>query len=204
MTESRGLERMVFFTDAVVAIAITLLILPLVDRVPEAASDGGTLAAYLADNGTQLGALILSFLVIARLWLVHHGLFQHVATTSPLLLWLNLAWALTIVLLPLPTSLIAEFEATPLAVVLYIGTMFVSSLLLALMLVVIKRTPGLELESNPLGAERVPSSFVTVGAFAAALIIGSVFPSVNYWALLLLLLIGPISRLVRRRVARTR
>jgi len=62
---SLGTERLVFFTDAVVAIAATLLILPLVDRVPEAARESADLADFFAVNGAQVAAFFLSFVVIA-------------------------------------------------------------------------------------------------------------------------------------------
>jgi uncharacterized membrane protein len=56
----------VFFTDAVTAIAITLLILPLVDSVERAAGEGHSAAQFIGDNLSQLAAFGLSFVVIAR------------------------------------------------------------------------------------------------------------------------------------------
>src|SRR3712207_2209345 len=67
----RGLDRLVTFLDAVVAIAITLLVLPLVDVIPDEGRDVD-LGALLADEAGRFGAFALSFAVIAQLWLVHH------------------------------------------------------------------------------------------------------------------------------------
>jgi uncharacterized membrane protein len=66
MKTTRGLDRLVFFTDAVTAIAITLLILPLVDSVERAAGEGHSAAQFIGDNLSQLAAFGLSFVVIAR------------------------------------------------------------------------------------------------------------------------------------------
>ncbi|WP_329459717.1 TMEM175 family protein [Streptomyces sp. NBC_01497] len=78
VVEARSAERLMLFTDAVAAIAITLLILPLVDIVPEAAHDHVHARDVIGDHLDQVGSFALSFLVIARLWLVHHRLFATV------------------------------------------------------------------------------------------------------------------------------
>jgi uncharacterized membrane protein len=76
-----GLDRLITFLDAVVAIAITLLVLPLVDLLAGAAP-GTDLAAVLAGNAGQFGAFLLSFAVIARLWWTHHRLGEQVGATT--------------------------------------------------------------------------------------------------------------------------
>ncbi|MGI3786608.1 MAG: TMEM175 family protein, partial [Janthinobacterium lividum] len=87
-------ERLVFFTDAVVAIALTLLILPLVDLVPQASRSGLRLGDLLRDNLPELGSFLLSFVVISRFWWAHHQLFGHVSALSPALVRWNLLWLL--------------------------------------------------------------------------------------------------------------
>ena len=66
MATQRGLERLIFFTDAVTAIAITLLILPLVSIVPAHPAGNESVWPLLVDHASQLGSFVLSFLVIAR------------------------------------------------------------------------------------------------------------------------------------------
>ncbi len=77
-TVLRSAERMKFFTDAVVAIAMTLLILPLLESVSAAAGEGLDTADYLHENGSQLFAFVLSFVIIARFWYSHEKLFTSV------------------------------------------------------------------------------------------------------------------------------
>ena len=73
---ARGFDRLVFFSDAVAAIAITLLILPLVDGV----SKQGSLSNLLDADRDRFLAFLLSFLVIARFWTIHHSLFDRGAS----------------------------------------------------------------------------------------------------------------------------
>ena len=100
----RSSERLTFFTDAVVAIAMTLLILPLTEGVTDARYEGRTTSEYLRDHSDELFAFALSFVIIASFWRAHHALFEHVAAYSQLLLWLNILWMFTVVWLPVPTA----------------------------------------------------------------------------------------------------
>src|ERR1700710_1857410 len=95
----RSAERLIFFTDAVVAIAITLLILPLVDIVAmdAARSTPVPIARLLDKDFSQLLAFGLSFLIIARFWMAHHEIMADVVRTSATLMWLDVAWVFTIV-----------------------------------------------------------------------------------------------------------
>jgi uncharacterized membrane protein len=73
-----SVERIIAFSDGVVAIAITLLILPLTEIH---AAQGATLADIVVENGAELGSFALSFAVIANYWTIHHNLFP--ATPAP-------------------------------------------------------------------------------------------------------------------------
>ena len=84
--EERGLERLILFSDAVVAIAITLLVLPLTELRPE---EGERRVELPAAEGDELLSFAISFIVIARFWFAHHGLFRHLVRMDRPLLWLN-------------------------------------------------------------------------------------------------------------------
>src|SRR4249919_579164 len=66
-------DRIIAFSDGVVAIAITLLILPLTEIHP---AEDATLADIVVENSAALGAFALSFAVIANYWTIHHDLFR--------------------------------------------------------------------------------------------------------------------------------
>ncbi|WP_210506201.1 TMEM175 family protein [Naasia sp. SYSU D00057] len=201
-TTTRGLERLVFFTDAIAAIAITLLILPLVDLVPDVAAEGGTLGELLNDHAGALMGFVISFAVIARLWYSHHQLFEHVAAYTPRLVLLTVIWAFTIVLLPLPTSITAQIEPSRATVAFYIGTMAASSIVITVMTLLIRRDSRIEAPDNRVSDRTVAGSVSISIAFVVAFVLGVTIPHVNYWALFVLFLSGPVEAIVRRRLRR--
>jgi uncharacterized membrane protein len=97
-----GKARMEAFSDGVLAIAITLLVLDLALRPP-----GSPLHQFLEAWPTYL-AYVVSFLTIGSAWLDHHGLTQRLARVDQVLLRLNLLFLLFVAFLPFPTRLVAE------------------------------------------------------------------------------------------------
>jgi len=190
MRTERGLDRLVFFTDAVTAIAITLLILPLVDSAANAGAHTDA-AQFVADNLDQLLGFLLSFAVIARLWAAHHSMFEHVASYNRSLFVLSLFWALTMVFLPLPTEMLSQFSTSPITVAWYIGTMTLSSATLTAMAFTIRRNPEIARGDNVMPSRSVFATAATSVAFLVALVVGVLIPSVNFIALLLVLLATP-------------
>ena len=197
-------ERLVFFTDAVVAIALTLLVLPLVDLVPEASRSGLALRDLLRDNLAELGSFLLSFLVIFRFWWAHHQLFRHVSRLNPPLVLQNLLWMLSIVFLPWPTAIITAYDTSPLTVLLYTGTLVVGSGSLTALALTVHRNPTLSAGRSQETRDEVLGSATSFGALVLALVLGTVFwHTINYWALLLLFLSGAVESSVKRRWAKS-
>ncbi len=203
-TSERGLDRLVFFTDAISAIAITLLILPLVDLVAEVAPDS-TPGSFLGAHSPELLSFALSFAVIARLWYSHHQLFEHIERYDTRLVALDILWAFTIVLLPLPTAMINRFATEPLVIGFYIGTMTVSALSLTAMTLLVRGDRRLQSTENPLGSAALGGISASATLFVVALLLGVLVPGMNYWALLVLFfsgLLGTVyARLLDRREA---
>jgi uncharacterized membrane protein len=196
----RGLDRLVTFLDAVVAIAITLLVLPLIEVLAE--DRGADLGVVLSDNLGQFGAFALSFVVIARLWLAHHAIVESVGGYDVLFLWLNLFWTFTIVLLPFATQVIAEFGTDRLSVGLYIGTILASSSATTALVLLLRRRAPLRRHGVSAADVDVAPSGVVTGLLALALLLGVVFQPVNFYAMFLLFLSGPAEQLVHRVRAR--
>ncbi|HEY3879708.1 MAG TPA: TMEM175 family protein [Trebonia sp.] len=103
--DARATDRLTLFSDAVVAIAITLLAIDL--PVPA----GGTTHAFLSSvwgHRYEYLAFLLSFYTIAAAWSSHHDVFQATRRVDPLLRKLDMGWLLTIVLVPFATRLLTS------------------------------------------------------------------------------------------------
>jgi uncharacterized membrane protein len=98
------LERTVFFCDAVVAIAITLLALDIKLKH----FDGHLLFTDITGQWKSFLAFFLSFINIAGFWKTHHSFFSHIKKMDEKLLWYNIFWLFFIVLLPFSTSLVSS------------------------------------------------------------------------------------------------
>ncbi|BDZ39555.1 TMEM175 family protein [Microbacterium suwonense] len=119
-------ERFKAFVDAVVAIAMTLLILPLMEAVTEAASGRLSTAEFYEEHAGQLLSFALSFLLIATFWIGHHSQYRDVERVTGRLLLINVGWMATIVWLPVPTAMLGQMHTDPLQAVTYIGTLILT------------------------------------------------------------------------------
>lgn len=119
------LERMILFSDAVFAIAITLLVLEI--KVPHVIDNTDQLLLkILLSMLPKFIGFFISFFVIGQYWIVHHKLFGFVENYNGGLLWLNLIFLLSIVLMPFSTALYSENVKSTLSFVTYCGNIFAS------------------------------------------------------------------------------
>ena len=126
----RELDRIVFFSDAVFAIAITLLVLDIhVPEIPERLVDEQLPGRLLALWPKYL-SYVLSFVVILMYWMAHHITFRAIKRYDRTLIWLNSLFLMCIAFLPFPTSLIGEYGDNQLAVAIYAASVAVARLLL--------------------------------------------------------------------------
>ena len=122
-TEAKGaeklaLDRIIFFSDAIIAVAITLMVLDI--RVPEGLSPAEVPQALLALWPKYL-SYVLSFIVIAIYWVEHHRMFKYIKRYDGRLMWLNLLFLMFMALVPFSTDLLAEYGNQPVAVMVYAG-----------------------------------------------------------------------------------
>jgi len=141
----RGPERLEAFSDGVLAIAITLLVLEI--RVPPAedlADPNKLIEALGALWPSYLGYLI-SFVTIGIIWANHHNLIRLVDRVGHGLILANLLLLLTIGFLPFPTALLAATLETPSAqigVLVYAGTFVVVAIAFNVLWYEIRTRPG--------------------------------------------------------------
>ena len=111
-------ERVVFFSDAVFAIVITLLVLEL--KVPHLTehSEAG-LRHALVELLPRVIGFVISFLIIGLMWIEHHRIFRYIEDYNGGLLWRNLLLLLCVSFVPFPTALFSENFWSRTAFILY-------------------------------------------------------------------------------------
>ncbi len=186
----KSTDRLVAFTDAVVAIAITLLVLPLVDLVAEGTRAHLTPQQVVSDNFWQLFSFVLSFVVIARLWLGHHALFEMIRGYNRPLVLLNLLWLLSIVLLPFPTEMSGGYRDNQFVAGLYIAVVLISDAALLGMQWIAYTNPEIAKAPGIISrAEMIDACLGTV-IFLIAFLLAAFVPGVTFYGLLLLVVPG--------------
>jgi uncharacterized membrane protein len=116
------LGRIVAFTDGVMAVAITLLVLNI--DVPDLPSGRESeLADELFDLLPSLGAYALAFALVGRYWTIHHRLFENLRAFDGVLVTLNLVFLALIALVPFSAELIDKYRAEPIAAAVFGATL---------------------------------------------------------------------------------
>ena len=128
-----GFERLIFFSDAVFAIAVTLLALDInLPAIPKQALSV-RLRPELFHLTHALVVYALSFFVVSSLWIAHHTMFRLIRKYDVRLLSLNLLFLLFVAALPIPTRILGEYGNLREPVIFYLSFMIMASLTKALM-----------------------------------------------------------------------
>ncbi len=124
-----ALERLVFFSDAVFAIAITLLVIEL--HPPHVDRAGGHTAFLQAlwNMSPNFFGFFVSFWVIAAFWAGHHRAFALSGHYAPSLIMPNLALLCAIVFIPFTTAFMADYMGAVVPTALYNLSLVVTGLL---------------------------------------------------------------------------
>jgi len=107
-----GIGRILALSDGVFAIATTLLIVEI--AVPATTSNVGLPKALLGLWPRYL-AYVLSFVVIARFWVMHRLTFRLIARDDAALVWLNLLLLMLVAFLPFPTAVLGQHRLAAIA-----------------------------------------------------------------------------------------
>ncbi|RIK05878.1 MAG: hypothetical protein DCC49_12015 [Acidobacteria bacterium] len=119
--EGKGLEfeRAVFFTDAVFAIALTLLIVGIaIPELAEATREPSTMLDALGDMFPKFVSFFIGFVLIGRYWMAHHVMFGQLRAINQRLIGINLVYLAFVAFLPFPVGLVGEYEENPVSVLL--------------------------------------------------------------------------------------
>lgn len=194
---TEGLSRLIAFADAVVAIALTLLVLPLVDIAGELREDT-TVVDVVSGKSIELASFAVSFIVIWILWRQHHQMMEYFRAYDRVLVNLHFVWLLTIVMLPFATALVAG-EHIDEANVVYIVVLAVSvSALVGMSRWALRHRELLVDDEETERWARAPGGFGTLLILALALIVAVIFPHLGTAPLFLLVLTDPVEAWIRR------
>jgi uncharacterized membrane protein len=191
-----GIGRLLAFSDAVFAIAITLLVLDLgiADNLTE-----DELGRELRHQLPNVFAALLSFALIGRFWVAHHRLYMPVVRSDTPLLVLNLLFLAPIVFLPFGARLIAEYGTEAVALVVYAGLVAACGLFEVVMWRYMVRR---RLTGRPPHRAEVVDIYIRIltpaSIFLLSIPIAFISPSAALYSWLLLLVTGPIRWWLRR------
>ncbi|QLQ40336.1 TMEM175 family protein [Micromonospora robiginosa] len=123
---ARDASRVEAFSDAVIAIVLTLMAVELLQFGPDA-PDGKGLPAALAHEWRAYLAYVITFAVVGQVWLTHHNMWRYVCRVDQMLLVLNLLLLMFVAAIPFTANLLADnLRGTPgeqrLTAALYVGT----------------------------------------------------------------------------------
>ena len=183
------LERTLFFSDAVFAIAMTLLVVDL--RPPDlsaTASDASIASALTASLG-QVLAFVISFVVVGVYWEGHLRIFRAIRAADRGLIGLNLAFLIWIAFMPYPTAILGSHEPTRLTVAIYGAVQVGAGLSQAAIWIYATRRPALISPAIDDRLARYVTAHILRGpvVFAASILIALVSPwlGIVSWALLI-------------------
>jgi len=122
------LERVAFFSDAVFAIAITLLVIEI--HVPHLESDtDAALGQALLSLIPQYMGFFISFMVIGQFWMGHHRAFGYLHAADDKLIRRNMWFLLSVAFMPFMTALVSEYGNLRVAVIAYASWLLLLGLL---------------------------------------------------------------------------
>ena len=189
-----GFERLLFFSDAVFAIAITLLVLEI--RVPP-----GTRTFSLGAEAPQILGFGISFFVIGRFWIAHHILFDSVHGYDRRMMSANLVFLAAVVFLPFPTTVVSSTDPTSASVGFYALSLTAVGALMMWLTWVARRTafllPG---QTHGGTVHRLMNTGISTLIFILTAIVAQIWPKTALLTLLLMFPLGPLADDLGRKV----
>lgn len=203
MNHGAQLERLKAFSDAVFAIAITLLVIEV--HVPrlDTLDDGAYLAA-LAHLTPSFMGFVLSFLTIGALWVAHHRLFGVLDGYEPRLMWPNMLLLMVIAFMPFATALMSSNPLARVPEVFYSATLLTAGLFQLLLFRIALRPARVRADVAPeeVNALRWRALTLPTAAMVALLTAWRMPGSNNFFLLMIPLLARAYAAIGRRRALR--
>lgn len=178
------LERLTFFSDAVFAIAMTLLVIEV--RVPHVARRGdAALAQALLDLIPNYIGFVVSFVVVGRFWIGHHRVMGLLKASDQRLVWANLIFLLAVAFMPFPTAVFSEYVELRVALGLYAGWLMLLGVLNHRLIMIALKDRRLVRDGvdDALCAANIRASWIPVWIGGLAFALGMISPLLSLVAL---------------------
>jgi uncharacterized membrane protein len=111
-----GLDRIISFSDAVIAVAITLMVVQV--QMPESVA-ADQLPQALRELIPTFTSYVFSFYMVAVYWIEHHRMFKYIKRYDDALIWLNLLLLMLIAVVPFATNLLDTYTSEQIVVFIY-------------------------------------------------------------------------------------
>jgi uncharacterized membrane protein len=173
MTERiMGPGRLEAFSDGVIAILITIMVLEL--RVPASHEPAALLGLW-----PVLLSYLLSFLVIAIYWVNHHGLFHRCREVNVAVLWTNIAFLFCISLIPFATAYMGENRFTPFATALYAAALLLAGVSFVPMRRAVERQLLHDPDYRRVGRRAAIKNWLSIALYAVSVPLAFVHPAIT-------------------------
>jgi uncharacterized membrane protein len=173
MTERiMGPGRLEAFSDGVIAILITIMVLEL--RVPASHEPAALIGLW-----PVVLSYLLSFLVIAIYWVNHHGLFHRCREVNVAVLWTNIAFLFCISLIPFATAYMGENRFTPFATALYAATLLLAGMSFVPMRRAVERRLAHDPDYRRVARRAAIKNWLSVALYAASVPLAFVHPAIT-------------------------
>jgi uncharacterized membrane protein len=189
-------NRIETLVDGIFAIAMTLLVLDL--AVPHLNAPLSNMAIQHALYGLlpSFISLVVSFVLLAMFWNIHHRIYSQIKSVNTTLLWVNIIWLLFIVLVPFSASLNGDYGNFTISDVIFNINMLGIALVLFLNVYIINRSDFLHENADMAQLKASEkSTLIFIAIAVAALALSFVAPR---WGNLVYLLIFPLEMLIDR------
>jgi uncharacterized membrane protein len=172
LSETMGTGRLEAFSDGVIAIIITIMVLEL--KVPH-----GSDPALLIGIWPVLLSYALSFLMIAIYWVNHHNLLHQSKRATTAVLWCNMFWLFCLSLIPFATGYMGENRFAPFSTSLYAAVLLLTGIAYVPLRVTIAAQSKADAAYDVIWTRSARKNYLSLALYAAAVPLAFVHPALS-------------------------
>ncbi|MCL5969929.1 MAG: TMEM175 family protein [Patescibacteria group bacterium] len=162
-------RRLEALTDGIFAFSMTLLVIFIETPKAHHLTNPQQFQLYLVEQYPQFVSYLITFLLLANFWIIHHRISRFIIRTNYLNLWLNIVFMLFIVLLPFTSMIVGDFPKSWGSIFLFVSNLFfICNLLLLIWLYASHHRRLIRPDIDQFSEESIISQLI-IGAFVSFL-----------------------------------